>query len=141
MDFNKIENIYLKLLKTQNLLNNNISLLAKEYDLNSTELMIYLDVKTNPNTNLNDLCERLGIKKSAASKALEKLIKENHIIREINPKDQRQVSLKHIEFENVDLCKEEILSKTFNKAKIKECDLEKINLALDDTIKILTNEN
>src|SRR5690554_4979499 len=102
MDFNKIENIYLKLLKTQNLLNNNISLLAKEYDLNSTELMIYLDVKTNPNTNLNDLCERLGIKKSAASKALEKLIKENHIIREINPKDQRQVSLKHIEFENVD---------------------------------------
>ena len=141
MDFNNIEKIYLKLLKTQNLLNNNISLLAKEYNLNSTELMIYLDVKTNSNTNLNDLCERLSIKKSTASKALEKLIKENHIISEINSKDQRQVSLRHIEFENVDLCKEELLSKTFNKAKVKECDLEKINLALDETIKILTNEN
>lgn len=139
MDFKKIDDIYLKLLNIQNLLNNNLSDLAKEYGFNNTELMIYLDIKSNPNTDLNALCERLGIKKSNASKAIDKLIKDKHIIRESNKSDQRKVSLRHIEFNDKNLCKEEIFSKTFNSAKIKECDLDKINLSLDDTIKILSN--
>lgn len=140
MELNNIEKIYFKLLKTQNLLNNNLSILAKEYGFNQTELMIFLDVKSNPNTTLNALCKRLGIKKSAASKAVDKLIKENHITREINLNDQRKISLKHIDFKNINLCKEDVLSKAFNGAEIKKCDLNKINNALDDTIKILTNE-
>lgn len=140
MDFNSVEKIYLKLLQTQNLLNNNLSILAKEYGFNNTELMIYLDIKTHPNTDLNALCDRLGLKKSAASKALDKLIKENHITRTTNQSDQRKIALTHIEFENKDLCKETVLSNTFNGAAISECDLGKINSALDDTIKILSNE-
>ena len=83
MENKTIENIYLKLLKVTHLLNQNLSKLAKTYDFNSTELMIYLDIKTHPQTDLNALCDRLGLKKSAASKAINQLIKENQIISQI----------------------------------------------------------
>lgn len=46
MENKTIENIYLKLLKATHLLNQNLSKPAKTYDFNSTELMIYLDIKT-----------------------------------------------------------------------------------------------
>lgn len=138
MSFNQMESIYLKLLKVQNLLNNNITSLAKEFGFNSTELMMFLDIKTNPNTNLNDVCDRLSLKKSLASKTLNKLVKENYIIKDVNEVDQRKISLRHVEQNDPDLCKEVVLVKTFKGNEKSDCDLEKVDFALDEAVKILT---
>lgn len=138
MSFNKMESIYLKLLKVRNLLNNNISSLAKDFGFNSTELMMYLDIKTNPNTTLNEVCNRLSLKKSLASKTLSKLIEENYIVKEYNEADQRKISLRHIEVNDPNLCKEVVLTKTFKGSEKSDCNLEKIDFALDESIKILT---
>lgn len=140
MSYPKIESIYLKLLKVQNLLNTNLSELAKEYDFNSTELMIFLDIKSHPNTDLNALCDRLGLKKSAASKAINKLIKDNHIQSHPNLLDQRKIALSHNELEDKDLCTETILTKTFKGIEKYQCNIEKVELALDDAIKMLKKD-
>ena len=132
-----IENIYLKLLKVNHLLDLNLSKLAKTYDFNSTELMIYLDIKTHPQTDLNALCERLGLKKSAASKAINQLIKENQIMSQINEDDQRKIALSHIESEDKNLCKETILKEVFKGIDKYSCNLDEIEEALNDVIKII----
>ena len=137
MENKTIENIYLKLLKVTHLLNQNLSKLAKTYDFNSTELMIYLDIKTHPQTDLNALCDRLGLKKSAASKAINQLIKENQIISQINENDQRKIALSHIELEDKNLCKETMLKEIFKGIEKYSCNLDEIEKALNDIIKII----
>ncbi|VEU82099.1 MarR family transcriptional regulator [Acholeplasma hippikon] len=137
MDYLKIDNIYTKLLKIQNILNENLAIIAKMYGFNSTELMIFLDIKTHPNTDLNTLCDRLGLKKSAASKALNKLILDKIIVKDVDPIDHRKVSLRHVELPDQNVCKEETLLTTFKGITEHECSLDKINESLDDLIKIL----
>lgn len=139
MNYSKVENIYLKLLKINMLLDNKISKMAKQFNFNSTELMIYLDIKNHPNTDLNALCKRLGLKKSAASKAINKLIINNNISSEPNLKDQRKVALNYIEFENEKICKETMLENTFSGIKKSNCDLDRIQLSLDETIELLSD--
>lgn len=140
MNYNKVENIYLKLLKVNYLLSNNVSKIAKQYDFSSSELMIYLDIKTHPNTDLNGLCDRLGLKKSAASKAINKLIKNDHVNSQTNPEDQRKVSLNYVEQENATICKETMLNKTFSGISNNDCNLNTIEQSLDEIIKMLSNE-
>lgn len=139
MNYEKIEKIYLKLIKVNYLLNYKVSKIAKEYNFNSTELMIYLDIKNHPNTDLSALCDRLGLKKSAASKAINKLIKNNNIISQLNAEDQRKVALNYVELENGTICKETILRKTFSGLEKSNCDLNKIEQDLDETIKMLSD--
>lgn len=137
MNYEKMDNIYTKLLKVQNILNENLAVIARTYGFNSTELMIFLDIKTHPGTDLNALCDRLGLKKSAASKSLNKLIQDGKVIKELDKHDQRRVSLKHVEDLDQNVCKEETLFTTFKGILAHECSLDKISESLDDLIKIL----
>lgn len=138
MDSTLIDQIYLKLLKIKALLDDNVSSSAKHYKFNKSELKIYLDIKTHPNTDLNSLCARLGLKKSNASKAISKLIKDNVITSEMNPEDNRRLVLKHVELENENICKESFLQATFSGLEQNHCDLGKINDGLDETIKLFS---
>lgn len=140
MNYEKIEKIYLKLLRVNNLLNNNLATIARDNNFNSTELMIYLDIKTHPGTDLNALCRRLGLKKSAASKALSKLILNNQIKSSVNAFDQRKVSLTHIETKEESLCQESVLTKTFSGLNRNDCDLNRIDESLTDVISLLSSE-
>lgn len=136
MEYLKVDNIYSKLLKINLILNENLSSIAKNFNLNSTEFMIYLDIKTHENTNLNSLCERLGLKKSSASKAINKMIENNLVVSKPDEIDQRKVSLIALKPESLP-CKEETLEKTF-KGLSKSCDLNKIEESLDELLDILT---
>lgn len=134
-----IDEIYLKLLKIQYLLDNNLSKIAKRFNFNNSELMIYLDIKTHPNTDLNALCARLGLKKSNASKAINKLIKNNYISSGPNAEDHRKVALNFRELDNVNICKETVLNSTFSGLEHNHCDLVKIEEGLEETIKLLSS--
>lgn len=136
----KVDIIYNKILKLQQLLDNNLSMLSKKFNLNSTELMIFIDVKSHPSTDLNALCERLSIKKSLASKTVNKLINEGIITRETDEEDHRKVVLKHVDFKDVAICKETFLAETFKGVEKHSCNLENIEKSLDDVIKILSNK-
>lgn len=138
MNLNTFEQIYLKLLKANYLLNENVSKIAKHHDLNSSELMIYLDIKTHPNTDLNALCQRLGMKKSAASKAIDKLIKNHYLESKSNKDDNRKLALNIIALADQNLCQEVMLKETFRGYETTACDLNKIEAALDETIKLLS---
>lgn len=134
MEYQKIDSIYTKLLMIRQSLDDNLCQIAKSYDFNATELMMYLDVKTHPGTDLNSLCKRLGLKKSAASKALNKLIETGKIKKTTDNVDQRKMQLEHIEIDNQTLCKEDTLLNTFKGLKSKKVDLEKIDKALDSLL-------
>ncbi len=138
MNINDIDQIYLKLLKINYLLDHNLASIAKKHNFNSSELMIYLDIKTHPNTDLNALCVRLGLKKSAASKAINKLITNNFIKSRPNDEDQRKVSLNYVEIESENICKETVLTAAFSGLETNNCNLEKINVGLDETIKLFS---
>ena len=63
MNFETMDALYTKLLKINHLMSLSLAEIAKEEDLNPSELMIVLDVKNNPHTDLQSVCERLGMKK------------------------------------------------------------------------------
>lgn len=138
MNINVIDQIYLKLLKINYLLDNKLASIAKKYNFNSSELMIYLDIKTHPDTDLNALCSRLGLKKSAASKAINKLISNNFINSRPNEQDQRKVSLNYVEIASENICKETVLTAAFSGLETNDCNLEKINSGLTETIKLFS---
>ncbi len=93
MNFETMDALYTKLLKINHLMSLSLAEIAKEEDLNPSELMIVLDVKNNPHTDLQSVCERLGMKKSTASKAIRKLIDVGYIENHVCESDQRKVSL------------------------------------------------
>jgi len=139
MNFEIMDALYTKLLKIDHLMSSRLAAIAKEEDLNPSELMIVLDVKNNPHTDLLSVCERLGMKKSAASKAIRKLIEVGYIENHICESDQRKVSLIGNESSCHKLCKENILMSTFKDIDNPKYDVDMILKSLDDLLEILSS--
>jgi|SRR5690554_2817359 DNA-binding MarR family transcriptional regulator len=138
MNFETMDALYTKLLKINHRMNSNLSKIAKEEDLNPSELMIVLDVKNHPHTDLQSVCERLGMKKSTASKAIRKLIEVGYIENHICESDQRKVSLLSKESTCHELCKESTLMTTFKGIGNPKYDVNTILRSLDDLLEILS---
>lgn len=139
MNFEIMDALYTKVLKISHLMNSSLSEIAKEEDLNPSELMIVLDVKNNPHTDLQSVCDRLGMKKSAASKAIRKLIEVGYIEHHICESDQRKVSLIGVDSSCNKLCKENTLMSTFKGIDNPKYDVDMILRSLDDLLEILAS--
>lgn len=138
MNFEIMDALYTKLLKINHLMSVSLADIAKEENLNPSELMIVLDVKNNPHTDLQSVCERLGMKKSTASKAIRKLIEDGYIENHICESDQRKVSLIGKESTCHDLCKESTLLSTFKDIDNPKYQVDVILQSLDDLLEILS---
>lgn len=67
--------------------------LLSELQLTSRQETIMILFIRNENITLSELSERLGISKSAISQAMNKLEKENLLIRSINEQNRREISM------------------------------------------------
>lgn len=141
MNFETMDALYTKLLKINHLMSLSLAEIAKEEDLNPSELMIVLDVKNNPHTDLQSVCERLGMKKSTASKAIRKLIEVGYIENHVCESDQRKVSLVGKESTCHELCKESTLMTTFKGIDDPKYDVDTILSSLDDLLEILSQRS
>lgn len=141
MNFEIMDALYTKLLKINHLLGASLAEIAKEEDLNPSELMIVLDVKNNPHTDLQSVCDRLGMKKSTASKAIRKLIEVGYIENHLCERDQRKVSLTGNDRSCQKLCKENTLMSTFNDIDNPKYDVDAILKSLDDLLEILASKS
>ena len=137
MDNDKIASIYTRLLKIHHAMNANLSEQAKQLDLNVSEYIVMLDIIEYPNTDLLSVCSRLGMKKSTASKTIQKLIDLGHIEREADPYDNRKIRLTPVESDEKLFCKTSAIHQTFAGYNINPCNLETIDNALEDVIKML----
>jgi len=138
MNFETMDALYTKLLRINHLMSSSLAEIAREEDLNPSELMIVLDVKNNPHTDLQSVCDRLGMKKSAASKAIRKLIEVGYIENHICESDQRKVSLIGVDSSCHKLCKENTLMSTFKGIDNPKYDVDVILRSLDDLLEILS---
>lgn len=141
MNFEIMDALYTKLLKINQLMSSSLAEIAREEDLNPSELMIVLDVKNNPHTDLQSVCDRLGMKKSAASKAIRKLIEVGYIENHVCESDQRKVSLIGNDSSCQKLCKENTLMSTFKDIDNPKYDVDMILKSLDDLLEILSSKN
>jgi DNA-binding MarR family transcriptional regulator len=141
MNFEIMDALYTKLLKINHLMSSRLADIAREEDLNPSELMIVLDVKNNPHTDLQSVCDRLGMKKSTASKAIRKLIEVGYIENHVCETDQRKVSLVGNESSCHELCKESTLLSTFKDIDNPKYDVDMILSSLDDLLEILSPES
>lgn len=140
MTFGNLESIYLKLQIIQEIMSKNLALISKDYKLNVSELLIAIDIKNYPNSDLQSVCDRLGIKKSLASKTLKKLVEEGVILRCSDPIDQRKVVLTYNSKSDIAVCKEEALAKAFNSPEKCTHDLEGIERSLDHLLEMLAKK-
>lgn len=138
MSFGKLESIYAKLQHIQELMGSNLADMAKDYNLSVSELMMVVDIKTYPNTDLQSVCARLGLKKSLASKILKKLVEEGVILRSQDSTDQRKVCLNYHQDNPVSACKEEALNAAFKGEHRCESDLVSIENSLNQLIEMLS---
>ena len=138
MTFEKLESIYSKLQLIQEIISANLTEISKSYNLNTSELMMVVDIKTYPGTNLQSVCDRLGLKKSLASKTLKKLVEEGVILRSPDSLDQRKVALSYNGCNEISICKEEALAIAFNSKIHCDSDLQMIETSLADLLEMLT---
>lgn len=71
----------------------NLEAHAATLGLNASQLLVVRDVLDHPGTTLKDLCQRCGLKKSAASRLIDALAARKMIMREDCPTSRRAVSL------------------------------------------------
>jgi hypothetical protein len=67
---------------------------AAHLGLNASQLLVIRDVLTHPGTSLKDVCQRCGLKKSAASRLVDVLVERQMLVRGPCPTSGRAVSLK-----------------------------------------------
>jgi DNA-binding MarR family transcriptional regulator len=71
----------------------NLEAHAATLSLNASQLLVVRDVLDHPGTSLKDVCQRCGLKKSAASRLIDALASRKMIIRDECPTSRRAVSL------------------------------------------------
>lgn len=113
------KSIFKSLLSVQFKLNTNLEKIAGTMNINRTELLVLLDVIDYPDTSLNDLCQRKGIKKSAASKIVDKLVEREYINRSQCRTNRREVSLA-INASSIEegFCTNQVLTQVFSSDEI-----------------------
>jgi len=71
----------------------NLEAHAASLGLNASQLLVIRDVLDHPGTSLKDLCDRCGLKKSAASRLIDALIARDMVVREECPTSRRTVAI------------------------------------------------
>ena len=72
----------------------NLEAHAAGLGLNASQLLVVRDVLDHPGTSLKDVCQRCGLKKSAASRLIDALADRSMVIRTECPSSRRAVALK-----------------------------------------------
>jgi len=71
----------------------NLETHAATLGLNASQLLVVRDVHDHPGTSLKDLCQRCGLKKSAASRLIDALALRKIVVRDECPTSRRAVAL------------------------------------------------
>lgn len=108
-----MDNLLESVLSIHKNLMDRVDIEANKLNLTQTEYLILLDILTHPGTDLNNICTRLSLNKSCASKAIKSL--DNLVIRNTNEEDKRYITLS-INPSEVDegLCKKQALTNIFS---------------------------
>ncbi|MFB4164427.1 MarR family winged helix-turn-helix transcriptional regulator [Alteribacillus sp. JSM 102045] len=110
--------------------------LLSELQLTSRQETIMILFIRNENITLSEMSERLGISKSAISQAMNKLEKENLLIRSINEQNRREITMTLGET-GKELKKQfEAFEASIIKDYISELDLEELKQVRDVIIKL-----
>lgn len=136
MNLKELDSLYTHLQTIHNAIQKNLVELSKKTNLSVTELLIVLDIKNNPNTNLNALCMRLGIKKSLASKTVHKLVDSGVISKCQKEKDSRNIELILLEDPDDTMCKNQMLTQVFK--DYESVDFKKLDSALQSIQQMLS---
>ncbi|QIK57095.1 MarR family transcriptional regulator [Erysipelothrix sp. HDW6A] len=131
MTTEQLDLIYTKLLQIHQLMNTNLAEQARSFGHSTSEYVILLDVMTHPNSDLNALCDRLGMKRSAASKTVQKLVEKDIIIRTADGIDRRKINLNINPSYEPDFCQNVALNQTFNGSDQVEYDFDEIISSLN----------
>lgn len=71
----------------------NLEAHAASLGLNASQLLVVRDVLDHPGTSLKDVCQRCGLKKSAASRLIDALVARDLVVRRECPTSRRAVAL------------------------------------------------
>jgi len=71
----------------------NLEAHAASLGLNASQLLVIRDVLDHPGTTLKDVCQRCGLKKSAASRLIDALAARGMMVRKECPTSRRAVAL------------------------------------------------
>lgn len=109
-----MQSLFGNFLQLRSLFDQQLENLAESMDMNRSELLVVLDVMEHPDTSLNDLCIRCGLKKSAASKLIDRLENRNFIERIQCPSNRREIQLTlGTAFQQQSFCRNQALSVVF----------------------------
>ena len=89
-----LDELFDTFLAVQARINANLEAHAARLGLNASQLLVIRDVLDHPGTSLKDVCQRCGLKKSAASRLIDALADRNMIVRAECPTSRRAVALK-----------------------------------------------
>lgn len=105
---------------------------------NRSEYIIIRDIIDHPHTTQLKVCERTGLKKSAVSKSLIRLLETQTVIKTTCPNDRREINLL---VENPEVlktfCKAELLKNMFTMCESKQNELDAISKHLEMLIDLL----
>lgn len=140
MNQDSLDRVFNLLLQINGNMNQKIDLQAKELGYNTSEYLVLLDILTHQGTSQNQVCERLGLKKSAVSKLLNKLEVKREISRKQCPEDRREVKL-YVEDQHLldTLCKTTMLNRAFTNFQQFSCNVDDIEASLIDVKKMLSD--
>jgi len=88
-----LDGLFDTFLAVQARINANLEAHAASLGLNASQLLVIRDVFDHPGTTLKDVCQRCGLKKSAASRLIDALAARNMVIRRQCPTSRRAVAL------------------------------------------------
>lgn len=88
-----LDELFDTFLAVQSRITANLEAHAASLGLNASQLLVIRDILDHPGTSLKDVCQRCGLKKSAASRLIDALVDRRMVLREECPTSRRAVSL------------------------------------------------
>lgn len=89
-----LDDLFDTFLAVQARINANLEAHAAAMGLNAHQLLVVRDVLDHPGTSLKDVCQRCGLKKSAASRLVDALVDRQVVVRDECPTNRRAVALR-----------------------------------------------
>lgn len=88
-----LDELFDTFLTVQSRITSNLEAHAASLGMNASQLLVIRDVLDHPGTSLKDVCQRCGLKKSAASRLIDALVAKSMIVRDECPTSRRAVAL------------------------------------------------
>lgn len=135
----KLDSIYNKLLIITQHMHQNLEVQARSLGYNISEFLIMIDIITHQGTDLNGVCERLGMKKSAASKIVQKLVERGKVSRKHPHDDRRKIALSIVDEATLgSVCRKTAIKQTFAGYESLPCNLNEVDDSLDRVLEMLS---